>query len=302
MKHGIPWTRTLGGRLGAILVVITLLVGVAVAVDVWALRQARQGASTVAVMGETPRLELWALLLAERRVAGLEVPTGEIERLLAEEDARFERAEAAVARLEEPELTEGVRRRRARWQGEIRPGLLEVARAEDPAALRERLDATEASMRTQLDDMSGGIERNVALLDAHIARLQYLQYGALAGVAVVALFALRAALSVGARARALAEGAERVAGGDLGHEVAVEGDDELAQVAASFNGMTARVREMLEAEKAGREHLERILSGIRNTANGIASSTAELFAGVQQQGASAQEQAAAVAQTVSTVD
>ena len=42
--------------------------------------------------------------------------------------------------------------------------------------------------------------------------------------------------------QALAEGTRRISGGDLGHRVDVEADDELGVLVDSFNGMTGELR------------------------------------------------------------
>ncbi|HYE14919.1 MAG TPA: ATP-binding protein [Pyrinomonadaceae bacterium] len=65
--------------------------------------------------------------------------------------------------------------------------------------------------------------------------------------------AIHLARGIGAPVRALAEASREVAGGNLSHRVTVIGDDELAELASTFNDMTAQLaenRRRLEANAA----------------------------------------------------
>ena len=93
--------------------------------------------------------------------------------------------------------------------------------------------------------------------------------------------------SIGRAIRALIEGAEKMAVGQLDHRIAVDAGDETATLAMRFN----------EASKQRGEAAEAVAVVARD----LAAASAELLGGVAQQTSGAQEQAAAVAQTASTV-
>src|SRR5436309_481978 len=81
--------------------------------------------------------------------------------------------------------------------------------------------------------------------------------------------------------RKQARTADRIAGGELDPNAGVGGSDELAVLGSAFDGMTAKLRSTLQAEKEGREkteeHLrvekktrarvERLLESIREAVN-----------------------------------
>jgi methyl-accepting chemotaxis protein len=107
---------------------------------------------------------------------------------------------------------------------------------------------------------------------------------------------------LGGRARALAAAANRITAGDLALTAEVRGVDELAVLGTAFNAMTAKLRKTIETETKARERSERLVESIREAAGHLTSGSAELLASTTQQAAGAQEQAAAVAQTVTTVN
>lgn len=90
-------------------------------------------------------------------------------------------------------------------------------------------------------------------------------------------------------AQRLAERARAIAAGDLrGEEVRVQGNDEIADLAGTFNTMTANLKE---------------LSGqIHSVTKNINSSASEIVASTQQQAASTKEQAASLSQISTTME
>jgi methyl-accepting chemotaxis protein len=110
------------------------------------------------------------------------------------------------------------------------------------------------------------------------------------------------ARGIARRVLALIVVARRIGSNNFSQEAPVEGNDEIALLASTFNTMTANLRERMEAERVARARIEQLLKTIGETASNLASASSELLGGTTQQSASAQEQAAAVAQTVTTVD
>jgi len=87
---------------------------------------------------------------------------------------------------------------------------------------------------------------------------------ALLEMVLVALFSLALGVYLTRQLHNIATGSQRLAAGELGYQIPVQGDDELAETARSFNLMSARVREAY-AELAEREtHWRRILENIQD--------------------------------------
>lgn len=109
--------------------------------------------------------------------------------------------------------------------------------------------------------------------------------------AAVTLGALLAALAVARRlvrrVERLAQGAAAIAGGDLGHHVALEGTDEVGDLARAFGSMSGALRAMVVDLRAASAEVEREASSI------LATST--------EQSAMASQQASAINETSTTV-
>jgi signal transduction histidine kinase len=103
----------------------------------------------------------------------------------------------------------------------------------------------------------GVVVRDLGYVDRLSAALN--QWLALMGAALLALTALIAELvsraTVGRPARAIVEGAERVAAGDLEAKVRERGAEEMARLARAFNAMTAKLSDA--RARAEREEAER---------------------------------------------
>ncbi|MET0391087.1 MAG: methyl-accepting chemotaxis protein [Polyangiales bacterium] len=105
--------------------------------------------------------------------------------------------------------------------------------------------------------------------------------------------------------RQLSEGAAHIGAGNLGYRVAIERRDEIGTLATALNKMAEDLGKNLTTiagERQARERTEGLIATIAETANDLVSATAEILAATTQQSAGAQEQAAAVAQTVTTVN
>ena len=90
----------------------------------------------------------------------------------------------------------------------------------------------------------------------------------LASLAVVGLLALGAAWTLGNRlvvrpVRELIDGAERLAGGDLAAQVPVRGNNELSDLATSFNSMSSALREQQALTEQARKEQEAVEAQLR---------------------------------------
>ncbi|WP_324764819.1 methyl-accepting chemotaxis protein (plasmid) [Sinorhizobium meliloti] len=189
---------------------------------------------------------------------------------------------------------------RRHWLEQVKPAL-ERAIADAPVshATLDELDPKIRAFATQMDEVTDRVEQ------AGVARLQrseMLQLGFSVLAVLMLLHVLRIARRLVRRTRGLAAVAEGVSVGDLDQKAAVEGNDELAVLGASFNAMTGRLAAMIDNERNNRERLEELLATISETAQHLSSSAAEILAGTTQQVEGMREQSSAVAQTVTSVD
>jgi methyl-accepting chemotaxis protein len=121
-------------------------------------------------------------------------------------------------------------------------------------------------------------------------------------VAFVCLVTLYLVQDAARRVRVLVQVAEQSSSGDHAADAPPLGEDEVGRLGEAWNGVLATIRHLLGEEKAARVRLETLLAGVSETANGISAAAAQLLAGTTEQTAAAQQQAEAVAQTVSTVN
>jgi methyl-accepting chemotaxis protein len=169
------------------------------------------------------------------------------------------------------QLVRGERGRRL--MEEIRRDVQEL-KDEEVRLLAERAEkaeasaeAAESSARTALWTIGGGTVLSFLFVAA-------------AGILIVR--------SITRPVRKLLEGTEVVGRGQLDYRLNVESKDEIGTLARSFDRMTEKRQQAVEA--------------IQEAVGRLASASAEILASTTQQAAGAQEQATAVAQTVATVD
>jgi methyl-accepting chemotaxis protein len=112
---------------------------------------------------------------------------------------------------------------------------------------------------------------------------------------LVAAFMLASGRSITRRTRQLTEIVQRIAGGDLGLAVQVDGNDELSSIAGAFNEMTGQVRATLQTREALIQSIQQMTGRLAAATGGVVTSTSQHVRG-------AQEQAAAIAETVAAVE
>jgi signal transduction histidine kinase len=101
-----------------------------------------------------------------------------------------------------------------------------------------------AGMRPMMREMMGSPERRL------LADVRWGIWGAAAvGAGVAAIVGTVAARRITGPLAALAAGARRIGGGDLSQQVPVTGDDEIAQVAQTFNTMLTDLRDAEESRR-----------------------------------------------------
>jgi len=134
---------------------------------------------------------------------------------------------------------------------------------------------------------------------------QCIIFGTLAALILTFITGLFVARSITKPIRLLVNAAAKVGKGDLDSPIDVRSRDEVGDLAEAFRKMTNDLRSSMvnvEVEKNSRERVEALFESIREAVSRLTSATTEILASTSQQASGAQEQAAAITQTVSTVD
>jgi methyl-accepting chemotaxis protein len=203
----------------------------------------------------------------------------------------------------DPRIIEGNRIREGFWKNDIRPILTErLDSTTTPEAAGQDLARLEDAVDAQIARIEEGIELARQITTANLDRIAWLIFGYAAGVILVVLAELWVIRGVFRRTRVVLGAADRMAGGDLATNAEVKGNDELGMLGNSINTMAGNLRALIEGEKQRRKRSERLLESIREAVSKLSTASAEILASTAQQASGAQEQAAAVAETVTTVD
>ncbi|OAP36451.1 chemotaxis protein [Sinorhizobium glycinis] len=200
----------------------------------------------------------------------------------------------------DPDAVAQLEQLRQLWQQQVKPALERTISQTPPSpALLEELDRHIRTYAARINEKIDRIEDTAA---TRLYRSQMLQLG-LSALAIVLLFlVLRVVRHYARRVRILVDVAKGVSAGNLHERAIVAGNDELAVLGASLNGMTAKLAGIIENERAARERLEDLLATIAETSQHLSSSAAEILAGTTQQVEGMRDQSTAVAETVTSVD
>lgn len=178
-----------------------------------------------------------------------------------------------------------------------------------PAVALVKTDAGKKSMdqiRALVAEMAGAEEQLLSQREAESARmtsrsLAFIVWGIGLAVLVAAGVGFLIARGITRSVSGLVEGTVKVAAGDLSHRIPITTSDELGQLGTAFNRMVEQQLADSIAKDEGAK-LEKLLEAIAETTALLVSSVAEIQATATQHASGAQEQAAAIVQTVSTVD
>ena len=116
---------------------------------------------------------------------------------------------------------------------------------------------------TRLGQVELGLSAN-ALQELEANTQLYSISLALLGMGLVAVFSFTLSLYLNRQLGNLSEGSRRMAAGELGYQVPVRGQDELAETAQNFNRMSAHIHETCTALAEREAHLRRILENIQD--------------------------------------
>lgn len=311
MQTELPWHRTLNAKLGGL--VLALLVAslgfITLSVKRVSELQAYAAQNDLFEEGVAQRYEFLyrGTRLVEETGEGLAVPRAKLREALDGNDRRYAAlmdgdTARGIPAVANPVIRAGLEKREQDWRAIVKPGLIRLIEAGSRPERAAALAAIRVTLERSLDEGQRAAELESRLLKDKAAQLmqELLVFGALSLLLVLA--ALQVCRGISSRTKSLAETAEKISKGDLGLTTHVSGSDELAVLGEAFNAMTGNLRSRIEAEKGARAKVEQLLAAVMETANRLASATAEILAGTTQQAAGAQEQASAVSQTVTTVD
>jgi methyl-accepting chemotaxis protein len=309
VTRDVPFHRSLSFRLSALGVVLFLLAAVALAGSLEIVRRVAADAATVQVMTSGAGHYAALLSLSHQRASGrTDDDFGVRERMeqrIGTQDRRFEalrRGDPAtgVPAISDPQLLSALEKRERTWRDGIRPIVTRiaargVATPDDLAALDARvLDAV-----TELDEFTRTAEQQLRGAVEERTRWAYGLF-ALLIAAVLATFGV--ARKVAQRVATVAGAAQRIAAGDENVSASVAGGDEVAVLGRAFDDMTAKLRRNYALERDARGKLEEMFRAVGETAARLATAANEILAQTAQQTQGAQQQLAAVSQTMTSLD
>lgn len=310
MTQDIPWTSSLRTKFGALILALLLLLAGLIAINLYSANSFVSELKSVAFIAKhrTAHPMLYQLeRLGSADAVEVEDAKRELRRLSAETEqilnalADGDPANGLEAE-QEPRLVASLRERQRLWRDEIKPRLERVlaAPAGDPIITDRR--AMQTSLEQYANEVDTAVDMRERLASDRLDQVQTAEW-VFAGILLLVLIgAFWVVNQVVRRTTVLARTAGEISDGDLARLAPSEGRDELAFLGTAFNGMTANLRTRIESETKDRERLQRALGAIVETTNSLSSASAEILAGTSQQASGMREQAAAVAQTVTTVD
>jgi methyl-accepting chemotaxis protein len=307
MPNEIPWRNTLGAKLLFLTLTMFIASAALIVANVSQLGSLHDDVRVGALFEEGRTLSQKIAFLSERLVAAPEAEREPVARDLAaataENDERFRKLLEGDPANDVPpvgvgEVRKNLEVRAAEWRRVAKPQLDRLATTPTTTNLDE-IHAMLARLEEAAGEASDAQQKQI---DTHIRRSMFLQSAYGAAVLIVLIALLLIGRGITNRATLLVKAAKRLAGGELTVSATASGDDELFMIAQSLNSMTASLRNMMETERLARERLESLFQTIAETTGSVASAAAEILAATSQQSSGAQEQAASVAQTVSTVD
>ncbi|MCR4264725.1 methyl-accepting chemotaxis protein [Nitratireductor sp. ZSWI3] len=200
----------------------------------------------------------------------------------------------------DPHVLAELEESRQYWSTAIRPALENaIANAPLSGAEMDHLERLVGAYVTRLNRQIIFMERAAG---ARLGQARLLLVASSA-VVVVGFFTMLLLLHHFAqRAKMLVKTTQDISAGNMEQRAPENGVDELAQLGASFNGMTAKLLAMIDSERNDRTKLEELVATIADTAEHLSSSATEILAGASQQVEGMREQSTAVSQTTTSVD
>jgi methyl-accepting chemotaxis protein len=313
MSSAIPWRRTLGAKLGLIMLALLVVSFLFVLGNLWVVWLLKTDA-TWADHAAANRLRYYRMLHLANRLVD-QSSSGERKWLRAALDREIEELDQRLRLLltgdplkgvypsRDQRIVQSLRDRQERWTTEIRPILADrIKESSTRAEVGADLDQLEELVKAQSERISSAIDLARQVTTEYITLFHWLQVAFAIALVVLLALSARAVWRMSQRIQSLEGAAGRLAQGDLTTTVTTDGDDELTELGRSFNTMSANLRDTIDSEKQRRGRSEKLLESTRGAVVRLASATSEILGSTSQQAAGAQEQAASVSETVATVD
>jgi PAS domain S-box-containing protein len=274
MPTAIPWRKTLGARLDGITLALAVLSLLLIAGNLGLLASLQSDRSRLGLFARSRYTGFKAAAQANRifdeddpdkRAAARR----DLDTTITAMDRRYQdflgegAAENAV--LADPKVRAELREQRQHWD-KIRTALQSAAAKPTREEARPFLLAAEQDIDAftrHIDEWSGGLQQTA---EEHLRLFRYLQIAFAAAVLLVLLPLAWITRGISRRSRALADTADRIAGGQLDLSARVGGSDELAAVGQAIDTMTGNLRTTITKETAERARAGAILD---STADGI---------------------------------
>lgn len=303
----LPFHRSLSFRLSVLGAALFLLAAIALAGSVRTVRRIAADAAVVQRISDGSAHYAHLLALSHLRAATAGDAAASlrtrIEERVAAQDRRFEvlregDPREGIAAVAGGGLAGPLERRERDWRDGVRPLVLRVAATPTEADLAA-LDARTLDAVTELE---GWAQLARTQLRAQVASGERWAFAlfALLIAAVAATFVIARALA--GRVATVASAAERIANGEENVSASVRGSDEVARLGRAFDEMTAKLRRNYALEREGRAKLEEMFRAVGETAARLATAGNEILAQTAQQTQGAQQQLAAVSETMTSLD
>jgi methyl-accepting chemotaxis protein len=305
----LPFHRSIAFRLSALGLALFLLALVALVGSVRIARRVAEDALLLQAItdGATHYAQLLAAVHERAQAGPAELPAARrrLEERLAALDRRFEALRRGdpsrgFRAVSDARMLQTLDARERAWREEIRPlserlMAADIPSAADLAALDRRVAAALTELEAWTSDAREGLRASIQARQ----RWAYALF-ALLIAAVLATFAVARRLA--RRIAALSQAAQRIAAGESGVSTQVEGRDEVALLGRAFDDMTAKLRQNYALERDARGKLEEMFRAVGETAARLATAANEILASTAQQTSGAQQQLAAVSETMTSLD
>jgi methyl-accepting chemotaxis protein len=309
VTRDLPFHRSLVFRLSGLGLLVSLLAAVALWGGLRIVRRVASDGASLKDLSDGSVHYAHLIALAHLRAAApaeeAQALRARIEERIAAQDHRFEALRRGVGpsgvdALDDPRLLAALDAPERAWREGVRPLVARIAGGDadataDLAALDER--AIEAV--TELERWTRAArERLAASVEAQRRGALLVLALLLAAVAATVV----AARKLAQRIAALSSASQRVAAGEDGVTIAAAGADELALLGRAFDDMTQKLRRNYALERDARGKLEEMFRAVGETAARLATAANEILASTAQQTSGAQQQLAAVSQTMTSLD
>jgi methyl-accepting chemotaxis protein len=209
--------------------------------------------------------------------------------------------DAEVARARDngdPKRAEALEQVKLKTQGYESTFEEAVALHEDKKTV-EALNLSMNESEIRAEQMVSGLGKLIRENDSQLAlssQAPVLAVIAITSVLLAVVFGIRLSRSISQPLRALAEAAERVAGGDLGARVNLDRHDEVGQVSDAINAMIAKLLDVVSEVRAGAANLAAASGQVSATTQSLSRGTSEQAASVQETTSNIEQMNASISQ------